>query len=359
MANRPKQTEVLSNPIHPTQLKPLPNYMPFITTRSIRLTKIAFAATLILSSAWSSQASSLVFDPDAGGNSVKVSVNTFQYGAGNSLARGAVPFTAGDSFQLLFQGQLNSVVTDTAAQLTPVGLNAAGIIGGVAPYEITIVLSATETVSNALGNLARFELSPAQAPNSFIEIYYDPNQNANALAGTGYNDGMLILRAVPNANVANAGMFSQANPQPSGAGNLDNFGTNDFVTAGPGGTNVTSVLGVAATKLSAVVTYVNPSFFPTPVQGDVGQQVAIGDIISFDLSQAAPFDTTQPSRLFVGTANTGTDSGPAASVTPALGASNGTSGPDVQFQTIAAATIFAGSATSTPTPMVTSAPSLL
>ena len=184
------------------------------------------------------------------------------------------------------------------------------------------------------------ELSPLQSPNSFIEVYYDPSQNANALAGTGYNDGMLILRAVPNGNIANTGMFSQANPQPSGVIDLDNFGANDFATAGPGGVNVTSVFGVAETKIAAVVTYVNPSFFVTPVQGDVGSQVAIGDIISFDLGQAVPFDTNQPSRLFVGTPNAGTSSGPAASVTPALGAKNGTSGPDIQFQSIAAATIF-------------------
>lgn len=327
------------------------------TAPSMHLTKIVFAATLFLSSVWSAEAGSLIFDPDAGGNSVKLSVNTFQYGAGNSLLQGALPFTSGDSFQLLYHGQLNSVVTDTGAQITPAGLNAAGTVGGVAPYEITVVLSATETVTETLTNFARFELSPAQVPNSFIEIYYDPNQNANALAGTGYNDGMLILRAVPNPNIPNTGMFSQSNAQPSLVGNFDNFDTNDFVTAGPGGTNVTPVLAAAATKLQAVVTYVNSSFFVTPVEGDVGRRVAVGDVISFDLGQAAPIDKSQPSRLFVGLANAGTSSGPAANVTPSLGARNGTSGPDAQFQTIAAASISAGTATPTRTPAVTQTPS--
>jgi hypothetical protein len=218
------------------------------------------------------------------------------------------------------------------------------------------VLSATETVAKAQANFARFELSAAQSPGSFVEVYYDPNQNANALAGTGYNDGMLILRAIPAAAVANAGVFSQANPQPTGTINLDNFGTNDFATAGPGGTNIQSVLGVAATKVAAVVTYVNSSFFVTPAQGDLGRQVAIGDVISFDLGQAVPFDTNQPSRLFVGTPNAGTSSGPAANVTPALGGTNGVSGPDIQFQTNAAGTIFPFSATPTPTPTPTVTP---
>src|SRR5262249_1827767 len=143
------------------------------------------------------RADTIVWDPDGAGNAPTVNLNTFQFGAGNSLYRGAIPFTVGTSFQLLFQAQLNSVVTNTGAQLVPVGLNASGAVGGVAPYEITVVGSVTESVTNVNGQApprVAFRLANAQSTNSFIEIYFDASQNANPLQGTGYNDGTLILK---------------------------------------------------------------------------------------------------------------------------------------------------------------------
>src|SRR6478672_4877633 len=85
------------------------------------------------------RADTVVLDPDGGGNSTAVNVNSFQFGAGNNLMQAAVPFTQGNNFQLLFQSQLNSIIDDTGQQVTPVGLNAIGFTGSVAPYEITVV----------------------------------------------------------------------------------------------------------------------------------------------------------------------------------------------------------------------------
>src|SRR4051794_31363564 len=94
------------------------------------------------------KADTIVVDPGAAGNSPKASFNPWQFGAGNSLDRAALPFALGHNFQFLFHGQLNSIVTNAGTQVTPSGLNATGAVGAIAPYEITIVGSVTETVTN-------------------------------------------------------------------------------------------------------------------------------------------------------------------------------------------------------------------
>jgi hypothetical protein len=208
--------------------------MQSITSFTKHLAKTSFIAMILGASALPAIADFIEFDPDGGGNAGKLSIGAFQFGAGNSLARAALPFTVNTGFQLLLQAQLNSLVTSTGAQVTPEGLNAPGTIGGVAPYEITVVLSATEFVKTVSSKSVQFVLNAVQAGNSFVEVYYDPNQNANPLAGTGYNDGLLILRATPKGILSNTGTFSRVNPQPSPAGNFDSFGFNDYATAGPG-----------------------------------------------------------------------------------------------------------------------------
>jgi len=283
-----------------------------------------------------SRADFIMFDPDNGGNAPKNVVNTFQYGAMNALGQASIPTTTGSTFQLLFQGQLNSIITNTGAQVTPAGLNASGTVGTVAPYEITVVGSATEIVNGGnVGSTATFQLAPVQNPNSFIEIYYDPLQDANALQGTGYNNGTLILRALATPTTPNVSNFSLTNPQPSPLPNFDSFGNNDYSTAGPGGTNITSVKGSGSTKFDAIITYLDPTFFIAPAVGDSGRQLVVGDLMNFDVGQFSPFDKIDPSKRFTTVANAGTGSGPAPTYFANVGSINGVSGPDFQFQALA------------------------
>src|SRR3954471_23318639 len=123
------------------------------------------------------KADTIVFDPDAAGNSPKVSFNAWQFGAGNSLDRAALPFTAAHNFQLLFHGQMNSIVTNSGTQVTPAGLNATSAVGAIAAYEITIVGSVNETVTNVnAGPPGRviYHLATNQTA-SFVEVYFDAN----------------------------------------------------------------------------------------------------------------------------------------------------------------------------------------
>ena len=115
---------------------------------------------IVLATATLVRADTVVFDPDGGGSSGTVNVNSFQFGAGNNLMQSAVPFAQGNNFQFLFHSQLNSVIDDTGVQVTPVG-----------PYEITVVGSVTEsitTTSLTLPQSVSFKTATTQAPNSFV-----------------------------------------------------------------------------------------------------------------------------------------------------------------------------------------------
>jgi len=321
----------------------------------IRFFQITVAALSIATAHISFSADTFVWDPDGAGNSPTLNLNTFQFGAGNSLFQGSIPFTQGDQFQMLFQAQLNSIVSSTGAQITPTGLNASGSVGAVTPFEITVVGSVTEAVTNVNNTPGRvvFRVAGSQAATSFVELYYDGSQNASPLAGTGYNDGTLILRGAPTPPNPDVGSFALSNPQPTVVRLFDSFGTNDYATGG----NTNTISGIGATTMDITITYVDPAFFVAPGTGNSARQIHIGDIISLDITHAAPFDKVDPSRKFAGVANSGTGSGPAPSATPRIGMTNGANGPDFQAQSLVAIAVRPGlSGSPTPTPSATPTP---
>src|SRR5205085_1681340 len=180
-------------PGHPAAAQSSQKHMKLRTTR---LLHVLAAASLICAAKNTANADTIVWDPDASGNASTVNLIGWQFASGNSLFQAAIPFTMGNTFQLSFHAQLTSVLNQAGSQVNPTGLNAPGPVGTVAPYEITIVGSATEIITQAdsAPGQATFQLSVGQSQNSFVEIYFDANQNANPLAGTGYNDGRLILQ---------------------------------------------------------------------------------------------------------------------------------------------------------------------
>src|SRR5205085_3925962 len=115
--------------------------------RSTHLLPIVAAASLMCAAKNTAVADTIVWDPDGSGNASTVNLSSWQFGSGNSLFQGAIPFTSGNLFQLFFQAQLTSVLNQAGSQVNPTGLNGSGPVGTVAPYEITIVGSATETIT--------------------------------------------------------------------------------------------------------------------------------------------------------------------------------------------------------------------
>jgi hypothetical protein len=266
------------------------------------------------------------FDPDGpGAQTAPITVGGFNFSTGNALAQGSIVggnLNAGDTFFLYYQSSLNGLTDqngNSVASNLLTGLNSS--------YEVTAVLRLNEVVvtSGSFPGAATFAAAADQS-SSFFELYFDPTVNSNPLAGTGFNDGQLILQATPSAGLRSDGTFGILNPtQPP----LDSFNNNDR-------TGITTVTGSGSSTLTSVLNLFNSSFFTFPSSGGPFA-------ISFDTQNRTPFNATDPSGLFASARNTGGlgTAGPAPTATPILGSINGFNGPDFQFQTLGNAAVVA------------------
>jgi hypothetical protein len=257
------------------------------------------------------------FDPDGAGASPELLISQLNYSAGNALAQGALPLAVGTEFELLFQATLGSVTLSNGTQMTPAGLNGTG---GAPAYEITIVARITETVSSITPGptTATFQLSVSQAPTSFIEIYFDPLQDADPLTGTGFDNGTLIFSSLPDGARPNSGNFTFSETASPGSPDIDQFDRNG-VNNYPG---VSTVVGSGSSTLRGTPVAVNPLFFP----GDT-----IIELIT-NAVNSTPFFGVDPSLMFDTVAGT---NGP--NYLAQRGTVNGLpaafgGGPDFQFQ---------------------------
>lgn len=254
----------------------------------------------------------VTFDPDGAGPGAAIQLDAFDWTQSSALAVGALPTSAsGTAFTLLSHATLGN--------FTLAGQNVLGTGLGSA-YEITFVTGfgeiGTSTSGGVLGG-ANFTFDPSN-PTNFFEIYYDPARNADTSldsdvgtpsAGTGFNDGTLIMSGRINFSVGSFGAaYIPGMP-------LDSFGANSL----PG---VTTVTGGGGTLINASVApgFWNPNFF-LDVPADYGWN------LFFNTSQITPFYQVDPATVFAGAAGGG-----APSVTPNIGPVNGIYGPDFLFQ---------------------------
>lgn len=169
-------------------------------------TKKTLLAAAMLGLATSAHAELTNFDlitPD-GTLANQESLDWSSNGSGVSIGNGpfGTPFVVSDTFQFLYQANL-------------VNVNPGGISGGVAPnmdtsangtffgataYEYTIVANLYEEVSSfTAGNPGQFQADFIRDPLkvSTISIFFDQpglGANANTSTGTGFADGLEILR---------------------------------------------------------------------------------------------------------------------------------------------------------------------
>ena len=190
----------------------------------------------------------------------------------------SLPLTVGETYQLDYQAALSDVIDPSGNSIVPTGLNTS--------YQITAVASFTEVVTSLASNgtVATFGLVPTQSPNSFFEIYYNPAVVANALAGTGFNVGTLILSGNADPSLSNSGNFALA-LNGSGSPIIEPFDLFNPVNY-PG---ILTVTGAGSAAIDADVASFNSAFFETPVTQ-----------LSFNASNITPFLQTDPSALFVG-----------------------------------------------------------
>jgi hypothetical protein len=258
-----------------------------------------------------------IFDPDGTANPTNpaFSIRGFDPSPGNALGQGEITainnFVAGSgptTFQLNYQANIGGLFSSAGGTFTPNGLGTPGAPNST--FELTLVGSVTEQITgvNLATNTVNYAVAPVQANNSILQMYYGAGASfdSNNLSGTGFKNGNLILTASPFKSAGGIGNFTN-----SGTTDLyDQFGNDDY-----GGKQ--TVVGSGGLRVDFQVTSVDPSFFITTP--DSMQLAFRGD-------SQVPFFAVDPSRLFPGLGSGGTD------VVPNLGATNGTSGPDFQFQ---------------------------
>jgi len=254
---------------------------------------------------FSAQAGTIEFNPTGSSSSPVMTIAGIDPGPGNALAVGAIPLTLGKTFQLYYQATVSDLITPNGLPVVPPGMSSS--------YQLTTVGSFTEVVTslNASGTLATFAVAPTQSANSFFELYYNPAVVANNLAGTGFNQGTLILAGKPSITAASIGVYSLSTTSTGSPVTtpLDQFISNHY----PG---ISTVAGSGSAMLTADVTYLDPAFFKTPISQ-----------LHFNSSLVTSFDQVSPSALFAGLPGGG-----APNITPDLGTINGFNGKDFQLQ---------------------------
>lgn len=228
-------------------------------------------------------------------------VATLDWNPGNALVKDGIPLTGGTPFTLYFQASLgNFLGTNGLPILANSGLNSS--------YEVTLIGAFGETPTPSSPTASTFALDPLK-PN-FFKMYVDSTPDANNLAGTGFNDGDLVMAG----HVSEAfGSFGVSTVSPTAPfGNLDQFGANDWV-----GTK--TVTGAGGTFATVQVDAYNQdlAYFSTPPSN------FLIDIL-FNTSNILPFNQVDPSRLFTDEFN--------VAFAPNVGGINGVTGPDMLFQ---------------------------
>jgi hypothetical protein len=247
-----------------------------------------------------SAAEVIKFDVDGTGAQPVRDVSSFDWAVGNVLIVGGNPFTVGETVTVLAHARLGGLLD----------ANSAPIPNGVPNnIEITFVTRYPAVVLSVIGNTATLGFGS----QGVFEMYAHPAGagNSNMLAGTGFNDGTLIMSGQVN-NVE--GNFTVTSTTPVA---LDQ--TADNVNNYPGQLTVT---GLGTTKIRVQVDPATvdanyfPGFGPTQIDTLVAQ---------FNTSTVVPFQQQNPSASFW---NFG------AFVAPALGTVNGGAGfgPDLLLQ---------------------------
>jgi len=269
----------------------------------------------------SARADVVLFNPNGGGAVGALPVASFDEKVGNSLSQASVtainatPIGGTTApFFTLYQASMSVLLGATgntlAAPGTP-GVNQITVVAGF--FETATRVSATTvTLSNAGVN----------ETGSFVEIYSNPTVTSNDLTGTGFRDGALILKG-GDVTGTETGSFTSSGTDPA----LDHFGANNYPA-------IATLIGSGGTQLTFQVTDSASNYFVTPVSTFT---------VAFNTSNVVPFNQADPSLMFYTSPDTGgalgaagravsSPPGAAPNYTHNLGATNGLSGPDFQFQ---------------------------
>ncbi len=220
-----------------------------------------------------------------------IEVMSFDWNVGNALAVGAVPVPTQPTFNS-FDVYMHAALAgfDDADGNTIFGTKL-GI-----DYEVTMVTGFGE-IGTLFGGAALFFNDPTSTVN-FFQLYYDTSIDSNALAGTGYNDGSLLLTGLITSSSGNFSSTQIPNPvwYPGAPSNipmtidnivpLDNFGSNNYTTVG-------AVAGGGFTNI--VVSVID--YDETIIQNSDPLANLVISMMT-NTQQIVPFNQTNPSARF-------------------------------------------------------------
>jgi hypothetical protein len=280
----------------------------------MNIRRLATAGAMIIafgvgSAAHSARAGVIQFDPTGSGGP-GIAIGSFLEPAGNAVAVGAAPQVVGTPFQVYYQAVISQFLSPTNVPINP-----------PAGTEFTIVAAFRETITSIAPTGFTFGFVPGGT--NYVEIYVNTPPVANNSAGTGFNSGHLILSgtitpAPPFGGTGFVGNFSVGSPTPQ---NFDQF---DGAATPPKFVGQLTTAGGGQSFLGATVVNEDPNYFLT---------APTNFLLNFRTSTGDPFNDLSPSVLF-----TTLPGGVAPSYSPTLGAVNGVSGPDVQFEANGATT---------------------
>lgn len=253
-------------------------------------TKILAAAAMIGLAATSVQATSYVNVSGVAGD-----VYTLDWNPGNALAVGSLPLSTGKAFTLYYQASLTNFVGLNGLPITNnSGLNSS--------YEITLIGGFGEIANMLTPTDAKFTLDNSN-PINFVRMYVSQVNSSN-LAGTGFNDGTLVMSGHISKATGSFGTDTET------VGLLDQFGTDNWGGA-------LTISGNGSTKATVQVDSYDTTFFTTL------PDTFLIDLL-FNTSNILPYNQVDPSRLFTDMGNN--------SFAPNIGTLNGVTGPDMLFQ---------------------------
>ena len=255
-----------------------------------------------------------LMDPDGDGGVDAVEMDAFDVSQNSILNKDgvtAVDEGVGGKLTSYNHGLISALTLDGAPVFSP-------LVPGY-ECEMTIVLGLDTELTQVEEASIVSAYDPAGEVN-FFEMWYDATCNADALAGTGYNDGTLIMSGRFTSLFSGFTTTEAVNLVP-----LDGLAADDWqpvvTTSGIGSSN----------NVRIRVESFDPAFFPDLNSDDV-------IIVALqNYSQSLPYTTTNPSELYVEGPG-----GVAAALTPTIGANtgndgnfaiNGIQGPDLIAQT--------------------------
>jgi hypothetical protein len=256
-----------------------------------------------------------LIDP-TGSHGVGQQVGGLDFGVGNTLFEQGITklraFGSGggpQTISVLYQATLAGLINPGGTTVVPPGLNRSG------GFEITAVAQMNFDVrsvsfsrpgdSTSDITTATFAISPSQ-PGSFFRLYAGAF-NANNLAGTGFDDGHLILDSKPNFTTNGAATFTTRLDRTTGTAmttSFDNFGANDYL-------GMQSLIRTGSLVVTSQIDFLDDDYFRSPS--------SVLKTINFNTTLVSPYNETNPSQQFLGHH-------------PSIGSVDGRTGPDFEMQ---------------------------